>query len=315
MVERVSSRRRPVRDENAAADAGATGRSAAAPKFDKKTIALVYDFDGTLSPKPMQEYAFLPKIGADPAAFWAESNALAQKTQADPLITYMHLMYQKAKAKGVRIDRRDLVEQGRHVELYPGVEGWFDAIGHYVKTHAQSHGVALRHYLVSSGLSEIIEGTSIRKRFHNVFASEYWFEAYDLPYPKRVITDTGKTQYLFRINKGVEDLRLSINQHMPEADRPIPFANMIYFGDGDTDVPSMAVMRKNGGHAVAVYPPGKSKAKCLDLFRAGRCDFFAAADYRSGSDLFRRTSLLLDRMLADIRVQEERWRLGRGLAK
>jgi hypothetical protein len=263
----------------------------------------------------MQEYAFLPKIGADPAAFWAESNALAKQTEADPLITYMHLMYKKAKDKGVRIDRRDLVAQGRQVELFAGVESWFDAIGGYIKSHAQGHGVQLRHYLISSGLCEIVEGTSIYKRFHNVFASEYWFEAYDLPYPKRVITDTGKTQYLFRINKGVEDLRLSINQHMPEADRPIPFANMIYFGDGDTDVPSMAVMRKNGGHAVAVYPPGKSKAKCLDLFRAGRCDFFAAADYRSGSDLFRRTSLLLDRILADIRVQEERWRLGRGLAR
>ena len=112
----------------------------------------------------------------------------------------------------------------------------------------------LRHYLVSSGLTEIVEGTSIYKRFHNVFAREYWFDAYDLPYPKRVITDTGKTQYLFRINKGVEDLGESINQHMPEGARPIPFANMIYFGDGDTDVPSMAVMRKNGGHAVAVYP-------------------------------------------------------------
>jgi hypothetical protein len=263
----------------------------------------------------MQEYAFLPKIGADPAAFWAESNAFAKRTQADPLITYMHLMYQKAKAKGVRIDRRDLVEQGRHVELYPGVDGWFDAIGHYVKTHAQSHGVALRHYLVSSGLSEIIEGTTIRKRFHNVFASEYWFDAYDLPYPKRVITDTGKTQYLFRINKGVEDLGESINQHMPEAARPIPFANMIYFGDGDTDVPSMAVMRKNGGHAVAVYPPAKSKAKCVELFKAGRCDFFASADYRAGSDLFKRTCLLLDRILADIRVQEEIWRMRRGLGR
>ena len=119
----------------------------------------------------------------------------------------------------------------------------------------------LRHYLISSGLTEIIEGTSIYKRFHNVFASEYWFEAYDLPYPKRVITDTGKTQYLFRINKGVEDLGDSINQHMPEAARPIPFANMIYFGDGDTDVPSMAVMRKNGGHAVAVYPAGQARAR------------------------------------------------------
>jgi haloacid dehalogenase-like hydrolase len=315
MVERASSRRKTAHDEEPSAGDSVGSRRAAVPKFDKKTIALVYDFDGTLSPKPMQEYAFLPKIGADPSAFWAESNALAKRTQADPLITYMHLLYKKAEAKGVRIDRRDLVAQGRLVALFPGVEAWFDLVGDYVKRHAQSHGVALRHYLVSSGLVEIIEGTSIFKRFHNVFASEYWFEAYDLPYPKRVITDTGKTQYLFRINKGVEDLGESINQHMPEAARPIPFANMIYFGDGDTDVPSMAVMRKNGGHAVAVYPPAKSKAKCVDLFKAGRCDFFAPADYRTGSDLFKRTCLLLDRILADIRVQEEIWRMRRGLGR
>jgi phosphoserine phosphatase len=311
MVERASGRRRTGDHGALAATVEAAGKRA--PKFGKKTIALVYDFDGTLSPRPMQEYAFLPEIGADARAFWAESNALAKRTEADPLITYMHLMYRKAKAKGVRIDRADLVAQGRQVELYPGVEDWFDAIGGHVKSHAQSHGVQLRHYLVSSGLTEIVEGTSIYRRFHNVFASEYWFDAYDLPYPKRVITDTGKTQYLFRINKGVEDLGRSINQHMPEDARPIPFTNMIYFGDGDTDVPSMAVMRKNGGHAVAVYPPGKSKAKCVELFRAGRCDFFAPADYRQGSELYRRTCLLLDRILADIRVQEERWRLARGV--
>jgi len=313
MVERAGGRRKPAGEEGATLEAGSGRQRSAAPKFDKKTIALVYDFDGTLSPRPMQEYAFLPKIGADAAAFWAESNALARETQADPLITYMHLLYKKAKAKGVHIDRRDLVAQGRHVALYPGVEAWFDLVGAYVKSHAQSHGVSLRHYLISSGLTEIIEGTPIYKRFHNVFASEYWFEAYDLPYPKRVITDTGKTQYLFRINKGVEDLRQSINQHMAEDARPIPFANMIYFGDGDTDVPSMAVMRKNGGHAVAVHPPGKAKRKCVELFKAGRCDFFAPADYRRGSDLFKRTCLLLDRILADIRVAEEMWRLGRGV--
>ena len=229
--------RRRTRPGKAQDARGSAVVRSAQPKFDKKTIALVYDFDGTLSPKPMQEYAFLPKIDADPVAFWAESNRLAKDHAADPLITYMHLLYKKAKAKGVRIDRQDLVEQGRHVELYPGVEAWFDTIGDYVKTHAQSHGVVLRHYLISSGLTEIIEGTSIYKRFHNVFASEYWFEAYDVPYPKRVITDTGKTQYLFRINKGVENLGESINQHMPEGERPVPFANMIYFGDGDTDVP------------------------------------------------------------------------------
>jgi phosphoserine phosphatase len=310
MVERANGRRKPAGERSAVEE---ETLRAGTPKFDRKTIALVYDFDGTLSPRPMQEYAFLPQIGADAAAFWKETGDLARRERADPLITYMHLMYRKAKEKGVRIDRADLVAQGRHVALFPGVEDWFDAVAAYVKTHAQSNGVQLRHYLVSSGLTEIVEGTSIYRRFHNVFASEYWFEAYDLPFPKRVITDTGKTQYLFRINKGVEDLGQSINQHMPEAARPIPFANMIYFGDGDTDVPSMAVMRKNGGYAVAVHPPGKSRAKCVELYKAGRCDFFAPADYREGSDLFRRTCLLLDRILADIRVREEKWRLARAM--
>ena len=293
--------------------ARAKKRGPSKASFNKKTIALVYDFDGTLSPRPMQDYAFLPQIGQDARAFWRESNRLAKEQGADALITYMHLLYKKASEAGVRIDRKDLVAQGRNVELYPGVEKWFDAIGDYVKLRAETHGVALRHYLISSGLTEIIEGTRIYKHFHNVFASEYWFEAYDLPYPKRVITDTGKTQYLFRINKGIEDLGDNINEHMPEDARPIPFANMIYFGDGDTDVPSMAVTRKNGGHAVAVYPPGKAKKKCVDLFKAGRCDFFAPADYRRGSELFKRTCLLIDRILADIRVQEEMWRLGRGV--
>jgi haloacid dehalogenase-like hydrolase len=279
------------------------------PAFAKKTIALVYDFDGTLSPKPMQEYSLLPKIGVKADAFWAESNQIAREQKADPLITYMHLMYKKAKAANVRIDRADLVALGRDVELYQGVESWFDDIAQYIAIKSESSGVELRHYLISSGLTEIIEGTKIYSRFHNVFASEYWFDAYDLPYPKRVITDTGKTQYLFRINKGVEDLGETINQHMPEAARPVPFANMVYFGDGDTDVPSMAVMRKSGGHAIAVHGPEAGRNKCVDLFKAGRIDFFAEADYRRGSELFTRTCLLLDRILADIRVQEERWAL------
>ncbi|MGI9523040.1 MAG: HAD family hydrolase [Hyphomicrobiaceae bacterium] len=279
----------------------------------KKIIALVYDFDGTLSPRPMQEYAFMPQIGIDPQAFWDESNRLAQEQQADPLITYMHLLYKKAKEKGIRIDRDDLVRQGRDVELFAGVEEWFATIGEYVASHRSSGGVELRHYLVSSGLTEIIEGTAIFRKFYNVFASEYWFDAYDLPYPKRVITDTGKTQYLFRINKGVEDLGESINEHMPEFARPVPFSNMIYYGDGDTDVPSMAVMRKNGGYAFAVHPPRKSREKCVKLFEADRCDFYAPADYREGSALYQRTCLLLDRILADIRVREEMWKIGRNL--
>ncbi|MEM1371106.1 MAG: HAD family hydrolase [Pseudomonadota bacterium] len=300
-----------MRDANKprAASASASPSRRTRTTFDRKTIALVYDFDGTLSPKPMQEYAFLPQIGVDPTAFWRESNALAAREGADPLITYMHLLYRKAKDAGIRIDRQDLVAQGADVDLFEGVSDWFDQINAYIAEKAASNSVNVRHYLISSGLQEIVEGTPIFKHFYNVFASEYWFDAYDLPYPKRVITDTGKTQYLFRINKGIEDHGQTINQHMSEGDRPIPFANMIYFGDGDTDVPSMAVMRKNGGHAIAVHPPGSKRNKCLDLFKAGRIDFFAAADYRPGSDLFNRTCMLLDRILADIRVQEERWRL------
>lgn len=316
---------RPGRSRgNATAPKVPAGKAAAPRKpaggvktgFGKKTIALVYDFDGTLSPRPMQEYTFLPKIGEDPKAFWRECNETARAQDADPLITYMHLMYKKAKARSVRIDRDDLVALGRDVELFPGVEEWFGNIADYIQLRSEVHqGVELRHYLISSGLVEIIEGTRIYPNFHNVFASEYWFDPYDLPYPKRVITDTGKTQYLFRINKGVEKLGDSINEHMPEAERPIPFANMIYFGDGDTDVPSMAVTRKNGGHAIAVHSGGKTRAKCVNLFKAGRCDFFAQADYRRGSDLFKRTTLLIDRILADIRVQEETWQMARAIDK
>jgi hypothetical protein len=278
---------------------------------EKKTIALVYDFDGTLSPKPMQEYAFLPKLGIAPAEFWADCARVAKEERADALITYMHLLYKKAKEKGIRVDRDDLVRQGRLIEYYPGVETWFDRMHGYVKRRAAASGILVKHYLVSSGLIEIIEGTKIRKHFANVFASEYWFDAYELPFPKRVISDTTKTQFLFRINKGLEDLGESINVHMPEEQRPIPFSNMIYFGDGDTDVPSMALLKKNGGHAIAVHGPGESEAKCIELFKAGRCDFYAGADYRKDSDLFKRTCLLLDRIIADIRVKEEVRELGR----
>jgi hypothetical protein len=311
-----ASRSRPVAPvENRSrvrAKSGAGGRLAerVSPALSKKVIALVYDFDGTLSPKPMQEYAFLPKLGIEPNEFWAECARIAKAERADTLITYMHLLYKKAKEKGVLIDRAALVAQGKKVELYPGVAGWFDAMHACVKKHAAASGITVKHYLVSSGLTEIIEGTKIYPHFANVFASEYWFDAYDLPFPKRVISDTGKTQFLFRINKGIEDLGESINAHMPEEQRPIPFSNFIYFGDGDTDVPSMALLKKNGGHAIAVHTPGESETKCVELFKAGRCDFYAGADYRKGSDLFKRTCLLLDRIIADVRVREEARGLG-----
>jgi hypothetical protein len=294
--------RKPTKKTAAKATKKPTVKSAPAAQ---NSIALIYDFDGTLSPKNMQEYAFLPKIGLDPKKFWAEVAKLSYEREAEPLITYMHLMYQKAQEKGVHILREDLVAQGRDVEFCPGVEEWFDLIEGYVKDKSEGE-VTVRHYLVSSGLKEIIEGTSIVDKFHNVFASEYFFEAYQLPYPKRVITDTSKTQYLFRINKGVEDVNKSINSHMPVNERPVPFQQMIYFGDGETDVPSMAVTRQNNGYAMAVYPKEKSPKICKELFKVGRVDFYAEADYREGSDLHSRTLLLIDKILCEIKVRQEK---------
>ena len=274
-------------------------------KLKRNIIALIYDFDGTLSPQPMQEYTVLPEIGVAPGDFWDAVNKEAAKTGGEPIITYMRLMYEHADAKKVPITRDDLKGLGQNVPYFKGVEDWFDLINDYVDARSDSR-IETRHYIISSGLKEILEGVSIYHRFHNVFASEYFFDHYGrATYPNRVITDTTKTQYLFRINKGVEDLAKSINSHMPEARRPIPFSNMIYYGDGLTDVPSMAVTRQNGGYSMAVYAPRRSAKSGKALFEAGRVDFYAAADYREGSDLHRRTRVILDKVIAGILLAEE----------
>ena len=273
----------------------------------KNIIALIYDFDGTLSPQPMQEYTVLPKIGIEPAQFWADVTKETLETGGEDIITYMRMMYERADAAKVPFTRKDLKEMGQNVPYFEGVETWFNRIDDYIAKHSDKN-VETRHYIISSGLKEILEGVSIYDRFHKVFASEYYFDHYGHAcYPNRVITDTTKTQYMFRINKGKEDLSLSINDHMPEAKRPIPFGNMIYFGDGLTDVPSMAVTRANGGHAVAVYRPDETKdiKTCKTLLKEKRCDFYAAADYREDSDLDRRTKLILNKVIANILLQAE----------
>jgi len=170
--------------------------------------------------------------------------------------------------------------------------------------------VKIQHYLISASQREILEGVSIRKYFKRIYASEYHFNHHGVAtFPKFLVTDTLKTQFLFRINKGIEAVTESINEHMPEADRPIPFQNIVYIGDGMTDVPSMALTKKSGGHAVAVYDPrrnrARSRATCVKLLDAGRVDFVAAADYRAGSKLSRRVELLLDAIIADIAYRRE----------
>lgn len=275
-------------------------------EFSRNTIALVYDFDGTLSPKSMQDYTLLPEMGLDALAFWDTVDEEVRRTGAEPMLVYMRLLLERAREQGVEIRRRDYQALAPRIEYFPGVQTWFDRIGAYVNQRGAD--IHLRHYIISAGMREILEGVSIRKHFTRIYASEYHFNDDDIAdFPNRVITDTTKTQYLFRINKGRETASESINEHMDESVRPIPFENIIYIGDGLTDVPSMAVTLRQGGHAIAVYRPDhdKSREVCRELLDAGRVDFIAEADYSEGGELWRRTTLLLNAIMAKIEYQRE----------
>ena len=274
--------------------------------FFQNTIALVYDFDGTLSPQPMQEYTVLPKIGVEPAQFWAMVNREARETESDPMLVYMRHIIEALEREKVDVKREDFAVMARAIEYFPGVPTWFARMNAYVKRRSRGQ-VKVQHYLISAGQREILDGATIRKHFKRIYASEYHFNHHGVAtFPKLLVTDTLKTQFLFRINKGRESITESINEHMPEAERPIPFPNMIYLGDGMTDVPSMALTKKSGGHAVAVYDPRKDgRTTCLKLLDAGRVDFIAEADFRKAGKLARRVQLLLDAIIADVAYRRE----------
>ncbi|WP_304192623.1 HAD family hydrolase, partial [Lentibacter algarum] len=206
-------------------------------EFKQNIIALVYDFDGTLSPEAMQHYGVLPTLEIEPTDFWAGVKQQRQAESAEELLVYMKRMIDRADAKSKRLDRASFQEHGSGIRFFPGVRDWFDRIDNYVTELAREQPIKVEHYIISSGLKEMIEGCEIADKFKEIYACEYLYDAYGHPkWPARVISDTSKTQYLFRINKGVLNVNESINSHMPMSDRRIPFDNMIYFGDGDTDV-------------------------------------------------------------------------------
>lgn len=278
------------------------------PLFARNTLALIYDFDGTLTPQPMQEYTVLPQLGIAAADFWDEVNAEVRRTGGDAILAYMRLLVEKIEANKAHVSRKSLRSLARGIRYFPGVESWFERVNRYVHT-ASGGAVRVKHYIVSAGLSEILEGISIKRHFERIYASQYYFNHHEVAcFPTIVINDTSKTQYLFRINKGREETRESINEYMPEAARPIPFAHMLYIGDGLTDVPCMTVTKNNGGFAVAVHDPGKPQSLevCRELARANRIDYFAAADYRAGRPLERRVHTILDIIVARILFEREK---------
>ncbi len=249
----------------------------------KSVLALLYDFDKTLCTKDMQEYTFIPKIGMQPHQFWQESNHLADTEKMDRILAYMYLMLRKANQADQSIRREHFVELGKDLEFFPGVEEWFANINLF----GQKMGIDVEHYIISSGLREIIEGSSIFDQFREVFACEFLYDVNGVArWPKNAVNYTTKTQFLFRINKGVLDISNDndLNKYTPEDERRIPFRNMIYIGDGYTDVPCMKLVKENGGYSIAVYQEGE-KRKVNDLLKDNRVDFLTLADYTKNSEL------------------------------
>ena len=252
----------------------------------KPIVAIMYDFDKTLCTKDMQEYAFIPALGMSSSAFWGEANALTDAEEMDNILAYMYKMVEKAREKKVPITRDTFREMGRSVEFFDGVLSWFDRINEY----GEQAGVRIEHYIVSSGIKEIIEGTPIAEKFKKIYACEFMYDYNgSIQWPKFAVNYTAKTQFLFRINKGVLTIDSKsadkLNQYTPENERRIPFRNMIYIGDGLTDVPCMKLVKSNGGQSIAVYDQGKGRDAAINLLKADRVNFVAAADYGPGSDI------------------------------
>ncbi|MDD5226236.1 MAG: HAD family hydrolase [Candidatus Omnitrophica bacterium] len=273
-------------------------------KAAQNIIAIVYDFDGTLSPGNMQEETIFKAYGIDKKKFWAKSQRLVIRRGYEKTLAYLKLLIDDPVFKKRPLTKRKLKELARHVPYYPGVDGgYFDQLDAFIRSlpEVTEAGITLEHYIVSSGLQEILEGVSIRKYFKKIYACEYDFQGGRPIFPKLVINDTNKTQFLFRINKGKLRLSESINEHMPERERRIPFRNMIYVGDGITDVPSMTVIQKAGGNAIAVYDPSRRVPRDVKAMVAEhRAEHFAPADFRAQSLLVKILRQTLKKIIASI---------------
>ena len=271
--------------------------------MQKPIIALLYDFDKTLCTQDMQNYAFIPSLGMEPAAFWKEANEFGYAQHMDGILAYMYTMLRKSREKGMPLTREALVEKGRSIELFPGVKEWFARINAF----GESLGVEIEHYILSSGLSEIIEGSGISHEFKKVYASEFYYDETGTPvWPKLDVNFTAKTQFVYRINKGVLDVAndRDLNASMPDDSKRIPFTNMIYVGDGLSDVPCMKMMRSYGGQAIAVYQP-ESRVAVEELLYRGRVDFIFPADYREDTDLDKTVKNIIRKMAVSDLLAEE----------
>ncbi len=262
---------------------------------NNKVLAICYDFDKTLSPTDMQAQGYIQSVGYDVDEFWAKTDALAEANDMDSNLAYMYVMMDEARGRLI-FNREKLEEYGSKVKLFPGVEEWFDRINEY----GRQKGITVEHYIISSGLKEMIDGTSIAKRgvFNKVYASSFFYDERGMAvWPAQVVNYTTKTQFLFRISKGFLDVNDNgVNKYVSSESYHVPFRNMVYIGDSDTDIPCMKLVNVNGGHSIGVYnPETKNKDRVLQMIRENRIRYFAPADYSENSELDSLMKAIIDK--------------------
>ena len=274
-------------------------------------VALLYDFDKTLCTQDMQNYAFIPSLGMEPGDFWREANTFGWKEHMDGVLAYMYTMIRKCGQLGVPLTRESLNRCGQSIAFFPGVPDWFQRLDQY----GALLGVQVEHYVISSGLREIIDGSEIAGAFKEIYASEFYYDGDGKPvWPKLAVNFTAKTQFVYRINKGVLDVSddRTLNDSMPDDSKRVPFTNMIYIGDGLSDVPCMKMMRAYGGQAIAVYQDANRQG-VEQLLRQGRVDFIYPADYREGTGLESTVKNIIRKMAVGHQLAEENLKQLRGI--
>ena len=271
--------------------------------MDKPIIAFLYDFDKTLCTTDMEDYAFIPSLGMTPKEFWALANGFGHANRMDGILAYMYTMIQESEKRNLPFTRESLREMGRDIVLYPGVQEWFGRINAF----GEEQGVQVEHYVISSGLREIIEGSGISGEFKEIYASEFYYDGEGRPaWPKLTVNFTAKTQFVYRINKGVLDVSddKTLNDSMPDDSKRVPFTNIVYIGDGLSDVPCMKMMRAYGGQAIAVYQES-NRMGVEDLLAKGRVDFIFPADYSEDTALDLTVKNIIRKMSIVDRLWEE----------
>lgn len=260
----------------------------------KKEVAFIYDFDGTLARGNIQEYNFIPALNMTSDAFWKEVEDLRVKNNMENVLAYMYLMIKKAEEHNISVKKSSFVNFGKNIEFFPGVTDWFDIVNEYGK----SIGLNIHHYIVSSGIKEMIEGTEIADKFEKIYACSFLYNVDDIAkWPAVSVNYTNKTQFLYRINKGIYEVYDErINDKMSEDDKKIPFENMVYFGDGATDIPCMKLVKDNGGNAIAIYDKDSKQKFANKLLTDGRVNYIAKADYTKDSALYNHIINILDKI-------------------